>query len=213
MATKKIYNLSGFGLRRGKKLGMGAAMKIATLLGSPRKKGNTAKVLGWAEEELRARGCEIDRINIADHKVNGCKGCFICKRFTDEPGCPQKDDAVAIFGRMMSADALIYATPLYCWDFPSQMKALIDRHVCLVTGYATPEHKSLLEGKKTALLVTCEDQIENNADLVQTLFNRLNEFMKAEVTSKLVVPFCTIPDALSDDAHDAANELAISLAG
>jgi multimeric flavodoxin WrbA len=187
-------------------------LKVVTILGSPRKKGNTARILGWAEEELHAKGCEIDRINIADHKVNGCKGCFTCKRFPGQPGCPQKDDAVALFGRMMSADALIYATPLYCWDFPSQMKALIDRHVCLVTGYATPAHKSLLEGKKTALLVTCEDQIENNADLIQTLFDRLNEFMKTKVISKLVTPFCTTPDALSDEARNAAIKLAAGIA-
>ena len=50
---------------------------------------------------------------------------------------------------MIGADALVYAAPLYCWCFPAQMKALIDRHVSLVTGFETPKHKSLIEGKKT----------------------------------------------------------------
>ncbi len=44
-------------------------------------------------------GHEIDRINATDFKVNGCKGCFTCKKSTDEPGCPQKDDAVEIMQR------------------------------------------------------------------------------------------------------------------
>jgi multimeric flavodoxin WrbA len=60
-------------------------------------------------------------------------------RKSDRPGCVQKDDAFSVFERMMAADALIYSSPLYCWDFPAQMKALIDRHFCLVTGYGTSQ--------------------------------------------------------------------------
>ena len=100
-------------------------MKVTTILGSPKKKkGNTAKVLGWFEDELTNLGHEVDRINIIDREVKGCLGCGTCQNKADEPGCVQKDDAVAIFENMMSADAVVYASPLYCWGFSSQMKAL-----------------------------------------------------------------------------------------
>jgi multimeric flavodoxin WrbA len=89
-------------------------MKVTTILGSPRKKGNTAKVLTWCEGELVDRGHEVDRLNIADLEVKGCLGCGTCQEKPDEPGCVQKDDALRVFERMMAADAVIYTSPLYC---------------------------------------------------------------------------------------------------
>jgi multimeric flavodoxin WrbA len=97
--------------------------------------------------ELTNLGHEVDRINIIDREVKGCLGCGTCQNKADEPGCVQKDDAVSIFENMMSADAVVYASPLYCWDFSSQMKALIDRHFCLMTGYGSPGYRSLLDGR------------------------------------------------------------------
>ena len=128
---------------------------MMTLLGSPRKRGNTATALGWFEEAMKVQGNKIDRVNIVDFEVKGCLGCRKCEGITDKPGCVQKDDVMGIFERMISTDAVVYASPLYCWGFSSQMKALIDRHFCLVKGYANPDYKSFAEGKLTALLVTC----------------------------------------------------------
>jgi len=46
-------------------------MKVVTILGSPKKEGNTAKVLGLFEE-LIVEGHEVDRVNIAACDVKGC---------------------------------------------------------------------------------------------------------------------------------------------
>ncbi len=188
-------------------------MKITTILGSPKKKGNTAKVLGLFEEELANLGHDVERVNIARHNVKGCLGCGVCQKKPDEPGCVQKDDAVSIFEKMMAADAVVYASPLYCWGFSSQIKALIDRHFCLVTGSGSPEYKSLIDGKRTALLVTCGGPIENNADLIQALFDRLNNYGNCNVVGKFVVPFCTTPDEIGDKAAETAKKMATDIAG
>ena len=187
-------------------------MKVTTILGSPKKKGNTAKVLGLFEE-LIAKKHTVDRINIADYAVKGCLGCGLCRKTSDEPGCVQKDDAVSIFERMMVSDAVVYTSPLYCWGFSAQIKALIDRHFCLVTGYGTPEHHSLIENKPTALLVTCGGPLENNADLIQGIFDRVNNFSKGHVVGKYVVPFCTTPDALGEEAMEIAKKMESDIVG
>ena len=186
-------------------------MQVTTILGSPRKKGNTAKVLSWFEDEMKAQGHEIDRINLVDSEVKGCLGCGGCQKKTDEPGCVQKDDALTIFSRMMNADAVVYTSPLYCWGFASQIKALIDRHICLVKGYGTSHYKSFIDGKTTALLVTCAGPIENNADIIQMIFDRLNNYCKSKAVGKYVVPFCTTPDALDNKAMELAKEMAGNL--
>ncbi|OQY43177.1 MAG: NADPH-dependent FMN reductase, partial [Desulfobacteraceae bacterium 4572_87] len=112
-------------------------MKILTLLGSPKISGNTATVLSMFEENVKTEH-EVERIHITQHKVGGCLGCMKCQAKKDAPGCVQKDDALTIFDKMIHADAIVYASPLYCWSFSSQIKPLIDRHVCLVSGYGTP---------------------------------------------------------------------------
>jgi len=38
-------------------------MRIMTILGSPRRQGNTAKVLGWIEEQFQADGHEVESAN------------------------------------------------------------------------------------------------------------------------------------------------------
>lgn len=124
-------------------------MKIATILGSPRKNGNTERALGLFENRVADRH-EIYRINIISYDVSGCLGCQSCQKVADRPGCVQRDDGVSILERIMNADLAVYATPLYCWSFSSQMKALIDRHYCMAS-----RDKALLEGKSAALLVTC----------------------------------------------------------
>jgi hypothetical protein len=93
------------------------------------------------------------------------------------------------------------------------MKALIDRHFCLVTGYGTADLKSLVEGKRTALLVTCAGPVEKNADLIQVLFDRLTDFGKCKAIGKYVVPFCTTPEALNEKVRGMAHTMAGEIAG
>ena len=183
-------------------------MKVTTLFGGPRKQGNTETALGWFEEELENQGHEIDRINLVDLDVRGCLGCGKCWEVTDKPGCVQKDEALAVFERMMAADAVVYASPLYCWSFSSQLKALIDRHVCLVKGYGTAAHKSFIEGKRTALLVTCGGPIEGNADIIGVAFDRQNGFCKTETIGRYIIPGCTAPADMGQPARDVVNKMA-----
>jgi len=183
-------------------------MQVTTILGSPRKRGNTATVLGLFEELMVQHGHEVDRIHIVDYEVNGCLGCQACKEAGQELACRQQDDAVGIFKRMIASDAVVHATPLYTYGFTAQMKALIDRENCLVTGYGSPEYRSLLKGKRSALLVTCGGGIEENADLIQKVFDREGQYQQWSIVGKYVVPYCTTPDELGEEALDIARQMA-----
>lgn len=155
----------------------------------------------------------MNRLNVVEYKVRGCKGCWTCKKSTDRPGCPQPDDAMELLNRIMESDAIIYATPVYFWGPTAQMKALIDRHCSLVTGFGTPQWNSLLEGRSAGLVVTCEDAVENNADLLQDLFKKLANYLKCTYAGDLVIPFATTPDAFGDDVKDQATAFADKFVG
>lgn len=185
-------------------------MKILSILGSPRKNGNTDTVLS-AVEALVAGSHSVDRVNIRDHRVNGCLGCGVCQETDDAPDCVQEDDAPALFERMLQATAVIYATPLYCWGFSAQLKAFIDRHYCLVTGAGSDDWKSLVRNKPMALLVTCAGPIEDNADLIQVMFDRMTSYMLSKSVGKYIVPLCTTPDRLGPEAQQIAQRMAQDL--
>jgi multimeric flavodoxin WrbA len=185
-------------------------MNIIAITGSPRNNGNTARILDMLENFIGDKH-EFNIIRIASHQVNGCLGCSACEKNDKEPACIQKDDAVSIFERMMQSDFVIYASPLYCWGFSSQMKALIDRHFCMIKGYGTPNYKSLLHKKKVALLVTCDGPIENNADFIQGVFERVSEYSKCEVVGKYIVPFCIESDAITIKGMGIAKTMATEI--
>jgi multimeric flavodoxin WrbA len=186
-------------------------VKIISIFGSPRKKGNTAKVLSMFEDEVNKHH-EVERIDVNRHKVGGCLGCYKCQEKLDEPGCVQKDDAVAIFEKMIEADAIVYASPLYCWSFSSQIKPIIDRHFCLVTSYGTPEHNSLIGGKRAALLMTCAGPIEGNCDAIQSIFGAYCEYAKMTTMGNFILPLCTTPDAIGAEGAKLAGDLAKAVA-
>ena len=50
-----------------------------------------------------------------------------------------------------------------------------------------------MQGKPAALLVTCGDAIENNADVIQVEFDREMEYLGSRVMGKYIVPNCTLP--------------------
>lgn len=185
-------------------------MNIVTVMGSPRRKGNTATVLALFEK-LAAAEHRIERINIVDYDVRGCLGCDSCFKNQDEPGCVQKDDGVGLLERILAADAVIYATPLYVWSYSAQLKALMDRHYCLVKWKNGKKIAALMQGKPAALLVTCGDVIENNADTIQVEFDREMDYLGCRVIGKYIVPECTLPKHLGDKAMRTAQEMLAGL--
>ncbi len=189
----------------------GSAMRVTTLLGSAKKKGNTATVLSWVEEEIKSLGHDVERIVLDEKTIGGCMGCAKCKDYPDEIACVQKDDAIHIMETMVSSDVVLYASPIYFWGFSAQMKALIDRCYSLATDYHRPGHTSLMRGKRIGLLVTGGGSYENNVEGLFTAFNRITEFLLAEKSGELYIGGCTAPDELPENTREEALTLARSL--
>ncbi len=188
-------------------------MKITTLLGSARKKGNTGTVLGWVEAELESLGHEVERIALNNKSIHGCLGCAKCRENPDEIACVQKDDALDIMERMILSDGVLFASPIYFWGFPAQTKVLIDRCFSLVTNYHKPGHTSLMNGKRVALLVTGADAFEQNAEGMFTAFERFADFLLAKKQGGLYLAGCSDPSAFTDAEKDKAVALARSFVG
>jgi multimeric flavodoxin WrbA len=186
-------------------------MQITTLLGSAKKKGNTATVLGWVEKELESMGHDLKRIYLNNKSIQGCLGCAKCRETPDEIACVQKDDAIQIMEQMISSDGTLFTSPIYFWGFSAQIKALIDRGFSLVTNYHRPGHTSLMEGKRIGLLVTGAGVYEENAEGLFTAFDRMVAYLLARKAGELYVGQCSVPAELPQEIRQKAITLARSL--
>lgn len=185
-------------------------MNVLTILGSPRLKGNTARVLESFEGLIAARYA-VARVDLARRNLNGCLGCNACQAAGQPGGCVQPDDGPEVLEQIAAADAVIYATPLYAWGFSAQMKALIDRHYCFVTGVSTAQCAYRLEGKPIALLVTCGGPIAGNADLIREMFARLAAYGQSRAFGTYILPHCTEPEAMGNAADELARRMKTDL--
>ena len=104
---------------------------------------------------------------------------------------------------MMDADVVVYASPLYFHGYSSQIKALIDRQYCLKKS-----NQSLLAGKRIAQLITCNGPVENNADLIQESFDRINDYLQCQLVGKYALPKCKVTDTLDSRALEVAKSMA-----
>lgn len=186
-------------------------MKIVTLLGSARANGNTATILGWVEDELRTMGHEVERINLTKKDIKPCLGCAKCKESETEINCIQKDDAEEILLKMIDADVTLFSSPTYFWGYTAPVKALMDRSWSLVSNYHKPNHVSLLEGKRQAVLLTGGGTYENNAEGLGFAFNKLQAFYKTQNVGELFIEKCTIDGNRPEDTEKRALAFARNL--
>ena len=186
-------------------------MAVMTLLGSPRKRGNTAQLLDVVEDTLRADGHEVDRADIVDYSFSGCHECFGCKQ-GEYGNCVVEDDAGGLLDRALAADVIVLAAPVFSVGFPAQMKALLDRMFCLIGPqrddgtYATE-----LAGKRLALVMTLGGPMENNGDIMLKAFDTMVEFMAAKHAGHLILPLCQGPDSINETVRAEAVEFARGL--
>jgi multimeric flavodoxin WrbA len=187
-------------------------MRAITILGSPRRRGNTAKVLDWVEEQFRADGWEVDRTDIVDCRVQGCGECMACKKGTVEL-CGIEDDANGLFRRMAVADLVLVAAPVFCWGFPAQVKGLIDRMFCMMDFDGDRPGVPRLHGKPMALLLTGGGEEADNGELVIRGFHQLVQWLKGRMAGHWFVGGCTQPEAIADETRTSAVEFARKLVG
>lgn len=186
-------------------------MQILTLLGSPRKHGNTDAVLRRFEARAADAGHTVTRANVIDYDVAGCLGCDACQAGVTDFGCAQADDAEELLGQIRAADLTVYAAPVYCWSFPAQMKALIDRHYCTVKWEGGEVAARLLGGKAAALLLTCGAGAADNADLALPMFERQMEYVGGLIRGMYVLDECTTPLQDAARAETLARRMAAEL--
>ena len=127
--------------------------KVLVLSASPRRNGNSDILCDQFIKGASEVGHNAEKIYLGDKKINYCIACDGCRR--NDGVCVHKDDMADILEKMIQADVIVMATPVYFYTMDAQMKTLIDRTVaryteirnkdCYIIVTAADEGKELLE--------------------------------------------------------------------
>ena len=98
--------------------------RVLIVSASPRKSSNSEALALSFAEGAKAAGHEVDFVSLRGKTVNFCRGCFVCQ---ETQRCVIRDDADEICRKALTADVLVFATPIYYYEMSGQLKTLLDR--------------------------------------------------------------------------------------
>ena len=131
--------------------------KVVVLSSSPRRGGNSDLLCDRFVKGAQKAGHHAEKIFLKDKKINYCTGCGTC--FEKKKRCPQKDDMAGVLEKMIAADVIVMATPVYFHTMCAQMKTLIDRTCSRYTEISNKEFYFIVtaaDGGKPAMERTLE---------------------------------------------------------
>ena len=127
--------------------------QVLILSGSPRKGGNSDLLCDEFARGAEEAGGVVEKIFLADYNIN----YFLeeDEQRTGERAHEAQDDAPMIVDKMVDADIIVLASPVYYMNITGQMKVLIDRTFSRFTE---------MRGKEFFYITTCADKAESTAD-------------------------------------------------
>lgn len=142
-------------------------MKVLCVLGSPRKKGNSATIANRFLKVARDRGAMIETYMLNDMDYRPCQACYACK--TKLKHCALEDDLTPVLQALGECDLAVVATPVYCADISAQTKAFIDRTFSFLKPdfHKRPDPMRFSPGKKMLWIITQEFPEEYHSDIFQ----------------------------------------------
>ncbi|MDO5310065.1 MAG: flavodoxin family protein [Planctomycetia bacterium] len=111
--------------------------RVLILSGSPRKCGNSDLLCDEFMRGAVEAGNEVEKVRVAEKKIGYCSACYYC---SDSGGvCAKKDDMAEVLQKMIDADVIVLASPVYFYSIDAQLKTLIDRTVARWTEIKNKE--------------------------------------------------------------------------
>lgn len=111
--------------------------KVLVLSASPRKGGNSDLLCDQFVNGAKEAGNQAEKILIRDKKINYCIACDACQG--NGGNCVHRDDMAEVVDKMIDADVIVMATPVYFYTMDAQMKTVIDRTVSRYTEIRNKE--------------------------------------------------------------------------
>ena len=123
-------------------------MEVIGIVSSPRRNGNTDKLVQATLDGASAAGHKTKKINLNDLNFKGCQGCNYCRA---NDGCKEKDDLINVLNAIRSADAVVFGAPIYMGELNGEFRLFEDRMFSFIDASF---HSRLKPGKKAVIITS-----------------------------------------------------------
>jgi multimeric flavodoxin WrbA len=149
---------------------------IVVLKGSPREKGNSAGLAEALAAGAREVKAEVESIYLHSLDIRPCDACDLCRE--NDNVCVIDDDMQMLYPKLLQADAIVIASPVYWFTLSAQTKLCIDRWYAFDTTQT-----NALAGKQFGVLLTYGDSdpyISGAVNAIHTLQDMIS-YLKADL--------------------------------
>jgi multimeric flavodoxin WrbA len=163
-------------------------MRTLIISASPREDGNSHMLARAAVDGACAAGHEVEHVYLADYVAHMLATCRRCRRATDRLCSLDDRYAELLLNKMLPADGIIYAMPLYFYGMPARLKTVFDRLFCY-TSNSAPQQQQVIEGiigKKVAVLISCEESYQGATLGVVAQFQELTRYLNQDLVGVVV---------------------------
>jgi putative NADPH-quinone reductase len=188
--------------------------RVVILAGSPRRDGNSWRLAESLQKGSEAASCKTDLVYLPDYIEGFLRDCRTCR---DSNGnCAIDDNFQDLFvDKVLPADALVFATPIWWYGMSGILKTFFDRMFCYLSlsHSNSEEYSKMIQWKRVALLLSAE---ESNLSARLAIIQQMQE-MTRYLNQSLVGVITGIGNRRGDVDNDpmhsikAANELGAHL--
>ena len=150
--------------------------KVLILSGSPRKGGNSDTLCDEFARGAKEAGNKVEKIRTAEKQIAPCSGCYYCS--SHDGVCVHKDDMADILQKMIDADVIVLASPVYFYSIASQLKVVIDRTVARWLE---------VKDKEFYYITTMADEDRSSADTTLACFRGYADCVEGAVEKGIIV--------------------------
>lgn len=149
--------------------------KVLILSGSPRKEGNSDILCDEFSRGATEAGNVVEKIRVAEKNIGYCRACYYCRDHRGE--CVVRDDMAEVLQKMIDADVIVLASPVYFYSVDAQLKALIDRTVARWLE---------VKDKEFYYIVTCADEERESAETTLACFRGYADCVEGAVEKGVI---------------------------
>lgn len=166
-------------------------MRIIILQGSPNRRGSTYMLADSFRRGAESAGHSVELIEAAYAGVNPCTGCVHCGY---EGPCARRDGMDAIRQKILTADMLVFATPLYYYGMSAQLKVIVDRF-CAFNASLTRRHM------KSALIAAAWNSDGWTFDALKAHYNTLVRYLGFDDVGMVLGGGCGTPSMTANSIY------------
>ena len=97
---------------------------VLIISSSPRTNGNSDMLCQEFYRGATDAGHNVELVRLSEKDIGYCIGCYACDKLGT---CFKKDDMAALYDKVLNANVIVFATPVYFYTMSAQLKTFIDR--------------------------------------------------------------------------------------